>query len=180
MCGSLELEVGGGRKVSNFTTVRMLYTIGIQVHVGEYGVHWNFFFTLAAVSILTSIVNVPPNQCGILLSAICETAFHYQDKIRPMNYVVNVVLNMQMTLPQWLRKSPHSRLWYMPDTTFSTPKAYVKIEFNCLFTGSSPESEALTEIFMPYDAQVAGLYYGFQVTVLGYNHKIDDLTGDPN
>ncbi|KAL2525164.1 Chaperone protein dnaJ 13 [Abeliophyllum distichum] len=34
--GSLELEVGGGRKVSNFTTVRMLYTIGIQ------GIFWKF------------------------------------------------------------------------------------------------------------------------------------------
>ncbi|KAL0380806.1 UNVERIFIED_CONTAM: hypothetical protein Sangu_0144900 [Sesamum angustifolium] len=30
------------------------------VHVGEYGVHWNFFFTLAAVAILTSIINVRP------------------------------------------------------------------------------------------------------------------------
>lgn len=37
----------------------------IQVHVGEYGVHWNFFFTLAAVSILTSIVNIHPKYCGI-------------------------------------------------------------------------------------------------------------------
>ncbi|KAL2456422.1 Zinc-metallopeptidase [Abeliophyllum distichum] len=54
----------------------------------------------------------------------------------------------QMTLPQLLSKSPHSRLWYMPNTAFSTPKAYVKTEFNCLFTGSSPESEAFTEIFM--------------------------------
>ncbi|KAL2547428.1 Chaperone protein dnaJ 13 [Forsythia ovata] len=32
----LELEVGGGRKVSNFTTIRMLYTIGIQ------GIFWKF------------------------------------------------------------------------------------------------------------------------------------------
>lgn len=28
---TLELEVGGGRKISNFSTVRMLYSIGIQV-----------------------------------------------------------------------------------------------------------------------------------------------------
>ncbi|ONK59989.1 uncharacterized protein A4U43_C08F13040 [Asparagus officinalis] len=39
--------------------------VGYQVHVGEYGVHWNFFFTLAAVAILTSIVNVHPKKCGI-------------------------------------------------------------------------------------------------------------------
>ena len=38
----------------------------LQVHVGEYGVHWNFFFTLAAISILTSIINVPPLYSGIL------------------------------------------------------------------------------------------------------------------
>ncbi|XP_062073592.1 uncharacterized protein At4g17910 [Humulus lupulus] len=52
--------------------VRLLSTAGVnyQVHVGEYGVHWNFFFTLAAISILTSIINVPPQYCGILGSLI--------------------------------------------------------------------------------------------------------------
>lgn len=30
------------------------------------------------------------------LSAICETKFHYQDKIRPIDYVVNLSLNMQV------------------------------------------------------------------------------------
>ncbi|KAF3449423.1 hypothetical protein FNV43_RR10151 [Rhamnella rubrinervis] len=48
--------------------VRLLSTAGVdyQVHVGEYGVHWNFFFTLAAISALTSIINVSPQHCGIL------------------------------------------------------------------------------------------------------------------
>lgn len=47
---------------------RLLSTAGVdyQVHVGEYGVHWNFFFTLAAVSILTSMINIPPKYSGIL------------------------------------------------------------------------------------------------------------------
>lgn len=35
-----------------------------QEHVGEYGVHWNFFFTLAAVSILTHLTPIPPSQSG--------------------------------------------------------------------------------------------------------------------
>ncbi|EYU18739.1 hypothetical protein ABFS82_10G164400 [Erythranthe guttata] len=227
------------------------------------------------------------------LAAICETSFHYQDKIRPIDYVVNVAFHMQFypprdwlvasslpskfnpkiiqsaleelspynvrifwestkfegltdstepwygtaysverlagsTIQQWiekapkenlhlpvpnvfiptdlslktvsepiklpvlLRKTPYSRLWYKPDTAFSTPKAFVKIDFNCPFSGSSPESEVLTEIFTrllmdylneyAYDAQIAGLYYGitntdfgFQVTVVGYNHKLKIL-----
>ncbi|XP_044467207.1 uncharacterized protein At4g17910 isoform X3 [Mangifera indica] len=52
--------------------VRLLTTTGVdyQVHVGEYGVHWNFFFTLAGVSVLTSITNVPPKYCGILGSLV--------------------------------------------------------------------------------------------------------------
>ncbi|XAR70642.1 hypothetical protein NMG60_11027559 [Bertholletia excelsa] len=41
-------------------------SVDYQVHVGEYGQHWNFFFTLAAVSILTSIINVSPKYSGIL------------------------------------------------------------------------------------------------------------------
>ncbi|GAB2209413.1 hypothetical protein Droror1_Dr00026627 [Drosera rotundifolia] len=47
---------------------RLFSTKGVdyQVHVGEYGVHWNFFFTLAVVSILTSVINIRPQYCGIL------------------------------------------------------------------------------------------------------------------
>ncbi|XP_008780594.2 uncharacterized protein At4g17910 isoform X2 [Phoenix dactylifera] len=46
---------------------RLIFTTGAdyQVHVGEYGVHWNFFFTLAAVTVLTSISNIHPKYCGI-------------------------------------------------------------------------------------------------------------------
>ncbi|CAO2827249.1 unnamed protein product [Amaranthus hypochondriacus] len=33
---ALELEIGGGRKISNFSTIRMLYSIGIQ------GISWKF------------------------------------------------------------------------------------------------------------------------------------------
>ncbi|KAL9997413.1 putative phosphatidylinositol anchor biosynthesis protein PIGW/GWT1 [Helianthus debilis subsp. tardiflorus] len=40
------------------------------VHVGEYGVHWNFFFTLAGVAVLTSIINVSPKYCGLVGSLV--------------------------------------------------------------------------------------------------------------
>ncbi|XP_057438666.1 insulin-degrading enzyme-like 1, peroxisomal [Lotus japonicus] len=224
------------------------------------------------------------------LSAVCETKFHYQDKIPPSDYVVNVASNMQfypakdwltgsslpskfcpsviqlildqlssnnvrifwesknfeghtdkvepwygtvysiekitassiegwvlsapdenmhlpapnkfiptdlslkfaqekVKIPVLLSRSTYSTLWYKPDTLFSTPKAYVKIDFNCPYAGSSPEAEVLTHIFTQllmdylneyaYYAQVAGLYYsinqtdgGFQVTLFGYNHKL--------
>ncbi|XP_024536631.1 uncharacterized protein At4g17910 isoform X1 [Selaginella moellendorffii] len=47
---------------------RLIATKGAdyQVHVGEYGVHWNFFFTLAAVSLLTSVIRMPVSYCGYL------------------------------------------------------------------------------------------------------------------
>ncbi|KAL5540423.1 hypothetical protein UlMin_044939 [Ulmus minor] len=224
------------------------------------------------------------------LSAICETKFHYQDKIRPIDYVVNIATNMELyppkdwlvgsslpsnfnpstiqtvlnelspnnvrifweskkfenhtdsvepwyetnysieritssTIQEWmqsapnenlhlpapnvfiptdlslknvheqvkfpelLRKSPYSTLWYKPDTVFLTPKAFVKLDFNCPHAGDSPKAEVLNEIFTElimdylneyaYYASVAGLYYGisptdrgFQVTLVGYNHKL--------
>ncbi|QCD97433.1 insulin-degrading enzyme-like 1, peroxisomal [Vigna unguiculata] len=224
------------------------------------------------------------------LSAVCETKFHYQDKIPPSDYVVNIASNMQfypvkdwltgsslpfkfspnvihMVLDQlspdnfrifwesknfeghtdkvepwygtayslekitgsviqgWMASAPnenmhlpapnnfiptdlslkivqekvkfpvllsrstYSALWYKPDTLFSTPKANVKIDFNCPYAGSSPEAEVLVHIFTQllmdylndyaYYAQIAGLYYsithtdgGFQVTLFGYNHKL--------
>ncbi|CAM6087278.1 unnamed protein product [Calypogeia fissa] len=47
---------------------RLLLTKGVdyQEHVAEYGVHWNFFFTLAAVALLTSLVHIPASYCGAL------------------------------------------------------------------------------------------------------------------
>ncbi|KAL8158714.1 hypothetical protein V2J09_000251 [Rumex salicifolius] len=101
-------------------------------------------------------------------------------------------LDLKVTSPTLLRKSPYSRLWYKPDTVFFTPKAYLKVDFNCPYTSSSPESEVLTDIFTrllmdylneyAYYAQVAGLYYavtlvdtGFEVTLLGYNDKLKVL-----
>ncbi|XP_060207614.1 uncharacterized protein At4g17910 isoform X2 [Lycium barbarum] len=52
--------------VLGFARVFFTSSVDYQVHVGEYGVHWNFFFTLAAVAILTSMINLPPSYCGIL------------------------------------------------------------------------------------------------------------------
>ena len=47
--------------------------------MGEYGVHWNFFFTLAAIAILTSIINIPPKYCGLLGAVILVgiVSIHY-------------------------------------------------------------------------------------------------------
>ncbi|XP_054810331.1 insulin-degrading enzyme-like 1, peroxisomal isoform X2 [Prosopis cineraria] len=99
------------------------------------------------------------------------------------------IVQEKVKFPILLSRSSYSALWYKPDTMFSTPKAYVKIDFNCPYAGNSPEAEVLTHIFTQllmdclneyaYYAQVAGLYYdishtdsGFQVTLLGYNHKL--------
>ncbi|KAF5473275.1 hypothetical protein F2P56_009899, partial [Juglans regia] len=191
------------------------------------------------------------------LSSVCETKFHYQDKITPVNYAIHLACNMQVYPPrdwlvgsslpskfspgtiqmvleelsidnEWmlcavndnlhlpapnvfiptdlslkdaqemvkfpvlLRKSSCSRVWYKSDTMFSTPKAYVKIDFNCPHAGNSPEAHVLTDIFTrllmdylneyAYYAKVAGLYYGikrnaygFQVTLKGYNDKLRTL-----
>ncbi|KAI5062923.1 hypothetical protein GOP47_0021470 [Adiantum capillus-veneris] len=51
---------------------RLLFTkqADYQVHVGEYGVHWNFFFTLAAVALLTNIINIPAHLSGIFGASI--------------------------------------------------------------------------------------------------------------
>ncbi|KAG0470210.1 hypothetical protein HPP92_016910 [Vanilla planifolia] len=51
---------------------RLILTSGVdyQVHVGEYGVHWNFFFTLAAVTLLTYVIRIHPKYCGLFGSTI--------------------------------------------------------------------------------------------------------------
>ncbi|XP_074569326.1 insulin-degrading enzyme-like 1, peroxisomal isoform X2 [Curcuma longa] len=94
--------------------------------------------------------------------------------------------------PILLRTSSFSRLWYKPDTMFSMPKAYIRVDFNCPQSIVSPEAEVLTYMFTKllidylneyaYYAEVAGLYYtiyntstGFEVIVVGYNDKMRTL-----
>ncbi|KAI6696779.1 hypothetical protein NL676_016898 [Syzygium grande] len=95
----------------------------------------------------------------------------------------------KINLPVLLRKSSYSTLWFKPDTVFSTPKAYIKIDFSCPNASNSSEAVVLANLFtrlltdylneFAYYAKVAGLRYkvhhtntGFQVTVVGYSHKL--------
>lgn len=59
--------------------------------MSEYGVHWNFFFTLAGVSILTSIINIPAQYAGILGSLVLVGKFLF-----PF-YLCFVIQNMTYT-----------------------------------------------------------------------------------
>jgi hypothetical protein len=53
------LLLGGAREIATAL-------VGYQVHLGEYGLHWNFFYTIAAVTLLTLAVPVPPQWLGPL------------------------------------------------------------------------------------------------------------------
>jgi phosphatidylinositol glycan class W len=44
----------------------MIRTTNYQEHVTEYGVHWNFFFTLAVVALLSTLISVRPPLAGAL------------------------------------------------------------------------------------------------------------------
>eukprot|EP01104_Vermistella_antarctica_P017249 TRINITY_DN6087_c0_g1_i1.p1 TRINITY_DN6087_c0_g1~~TRINITY_DN6087_c0_g1_i1.p1 ORF type:complete len:502 (-),score=118.18 TRINITY_DN6087_c0_g1_i1:62-1540(-) len=52
---------------------RIITTKGVdyQEHVSEYGAHWNFFFTLAVVSMLVIVMNVPPKNGGLVGVLLC-------------------------------------------------------------------------------------------------------------
>ncbi|KAH9777280.1 Chaperone protein dnaJ 13 [Citrus sinensis] len=49
---ALELEVGGGRKISEFSTIRMLYSVGIQILLSR---HFSSFFATGAFIIPASV-----------------------------------------------------------------------------------------------------------------------------
>ncbi|CAA0809045.1 Uncharacterized protein SHERM_11251 [Striga hermonthica] len=70
MTFSHALRSTGPLIILGFARLISTSSVNYQVHVGEYGVHWNFFFTLAAVAILTFVINVDPTYCGVLGSFI--------------------------------------------------------------------------------------------------------------
>lgn len=53
------LLLGGAREIATAF-------VGYQAHLGEYGLNWNFFYTIAAVTLLTLAVPVPPRWLGPL------------------------------------------------------------------------------------------------------------------
>jgi len=65
--------------VLGFVRLAMVKGGEYQEHASEYGVHWNFFFTMAAVSLLQRLSCISPHQtapaAGILLLGY-ETALH--------------------------------------------------------------------------------------------------------
>ncbi|EPS64183.1 hypothetical protein M569_10598, partial [Genlisea aurea] len=74
--GLLNMSLGGAIRSSSpliilgFARLISTSTVNYQVHVGEYGVHWNFFFSLAAVAMLTSIFRIHPHNCAVVGSTI--------------------------------------------------------------------------------------------------------------
>lgn len=60
--------LGVGRPLS-------LWLIGYQVHEGEYGMHWNFFLTLAVMR--AAISNVPRSSSPLIMGAVLLVAHQY-------------------------------------------------------------------------------------------------------
>lgn len=63
------LVLGLGR----FTIIK---AFGYQEHVTEYGMHWNFFMTLAGITLLTSALSVPLSYSGVV-GVVIICAYHF-------------------------------------------------------------------------------------------------------
>ena len=63
------LVLGLGR----FTIIK---AFGYQEHVTEYGMHWNFFMTLAGITLLVAALNVPLEYSG-LCGIVILVGYHY-------------------------------------------------------------------------------------------------------
>ncbi|PRP89392.1 hypothetical protein PROFUN_01255 [Planoprotostelium fungivorum] len=59
-----------------------------QEHVSEYGVHWNFFFTLAFVSILLSVLSVPTRH-NIIVAIIIMITYQAALSLGLSEYLMN-------------------------------------------------------------------------------------------
>jgi hypothetical protein len=75
--------------------------------VGEYGVHWNFFASVAAVALLSHAVRVPPRWLPILAAAVTcvheVCALAYVQSIFLASVAAIALLSHAVRVPlQWL------------------------------------------------------------------------------
>lgn len=54
----------------------IIKAFGYQEHVSEYGMHWNFFMTLAGITLLTTALSVPLKYSG-LVGGVIICVYHY-------------------------------------------------------------------------------------------------------
>ena len=52
------VKSSGPLLVIGFIRLLSVKSTGYQEHVSEYGVHWNFFFTLATVKVWTNLIDL--------------------------------------------------------------------------------------------------------------------------
>ena len=65
---------------------------GYQTHISEYGVHWNFFFTLAFVKVLTDVILVFVPVRHLVFGSLA-TAFLYQYLLTSSYDLTSLLLN---------------------------------------------------------------------------------------
>lgn len=83
-----------------------------------------------------------------------------------LKFWFDVCFVFQVQFPLVLKKTAMSRLWYKPDTKFSTPKACIKIHFNCPESSYSPEASVSTKIFTKLLVDYLNEYGAFSAPIL--------------
>lgn len=76
LLGALASTVIGVSPVVALGVIRLVIhtAVNYQTHVSEYGVHWNFFFTLATVAVLAAVVELVSRAAADVAEACCGAA----------------------------------------------------------------------------------------------------------
>ncbi|KAJ9706902.1 hypothetical protein PVL29_002057 [Vitis rotundifolia] len=107
---ALEIEVGGGRKLSDFSTVRMLYSIGIQ------GIYWKIEFHRGGQKLI-----IP-----ILLSRQLDTVFATGAFMIPTS--IYFLLKKFIVKPYYLRREKQKKLENIEKTSVQVQEARAAAE----------------------------------------------------
>lgn len=106
----------------------------------------------------------------------------------PTNFEIFEREKDSAALPEIIKDSTMSRLWFKQDDKYFLPKAFLNFEFRSLLSNVDPVHTNMTKLFVfafrdalneyTYAAEIAGLYYtlentlyGLSLCVKGYNDK---------
>ncbi|CAG2101366.1 unnamed protein product [Medioppia subpectinata] len=139
-----------------------------------------------------SLQDIPPEKIQLWLNIGLNDrlALPPPNDFIPYNLNVKPIEDNNQTIPQMIRNTEFSRIWYLQDFEYRKPKAYYAFKLTNPIVSDNPLNENMAQLFTRlfrdsvneylYAAEMAGLWFSMSSGLTGITliRTVDDLTVD--